>query len=122
MAKSSKSKQSDKDGIRRGVDADAPAPGGEEQKGSPIPKWEEGMEVTGGFLGLKSIVTSFGPSELCEIGFADGSRVTLGAPVVLANRLRGVPYGVTVTIRCTGKEPTKSGNEAWAFRVWADTK
>src|SRR4029078_13178416 len=122
MAKlNGKPKPSETDGIRKGVDADAPAPKGRgEVKGTPIPKWEEGMEVSGAVLGLRQIVTQFGPSDLFEVGFADGSRVTLGATAVPANRSRGVPYGVSVTIRCLGKEPTKSGQEAWAFKVWAD--
>lgn len=114
-------KPSEADGIRRGVAAGAAAPKGRgEVKAAPIPTWEAGMEVTGGFLGLKGITTQYGPSELVEIGFADGSRVTLGAPAILANRLRNVAYGVGVTIRCLGKIATKSGQQAWDFKVWAD--
>jgi hypothetical protein len=119
--KTDKSMPSKTDGITRGVVPDAPGPQGrEEVKGSGIVKWEEGLEVSGAFMGLRSIDTSFGPSELCEIGFADGTRTTFGAPAILANRLRNVAYGVGVTIRCLGKEPTKQGQMAWSFMVWAD--
>jgi hypothetical protein len=123
MAKKTEAaKPSATDGIRKNVAADSAVPQGRrEVKGAGILKWEEGMEVNGAFLGLRSINTKFGPSELVEIGFADGTRATFGAPTILANLLRGVVYGAGITIRCLGKVATKTaGQEAWSFNVWAD--
>lgn len=108
------------DGVRK-VAVGVPAPAGKgEVKAGPIQKWEEGLEVEGAFLGLRSIVTQYGAGELLEIGFRDGRKVTFGAPVILANRLRGIAYGVSIVVRCLGKTTTKNGQEAWDFKVWAD--
>jgi len=107
------------DGVRK-FDASAPAPSGQKIESAPVRKWESGMEVEGAFGGLKSIVTQFGAGELCEIHYSNGKRETFGAPIRLANLLRNVAYGSTVTIRCYGKRPCPSGME-WMFEVFGTT-
>jgi hypothetical protein len=104
------------DGIET-VNVDAAAPSTNEVKGAGVHKWSEGLQVTGMFRALRSITTQYGAGELVDLEFSSGRRMTFGAPVILANRLREIPAGVTVIIRCLGKVPTPSG-QAWNFKVW----
>jgi hypothetical protein len=108
------------DGVTH-FDPDAPTkrPEGTKQlKGEGIAKWEAGIEVRGMFRGIRGITTAFGDSELVDIEFAGGRRVTFGCPVILGQRLRQVAPGVEVIIRCMGKRPTANGQTAWHYEVF----
>jgi hypothetical protein len=122
MAKNPKTTpQAETDGIRRfdPTEAQSKPAGSKELKGPGVTKWEPGIEITGMFRGLKSISTQFGAGELIEIEFAgSGRRVTFGAPAILANRVRDLALGVTVTIRCLGKKLNDSGFNVWQFEVF----
>ena len=96
----------------------APPQGTRQIKGQGIAKWEAGVEVRGMFRGIRGITTAYGDSELVDIEFAGGRRVTFGCPVILGQRLREVSPGVEVIIRCYGKKPTANGQTAWHYEVF----
>lgn len=106
--------------IRTGVAADAPGPESQGQVKRSIAQWADGMEVSGFLFETRTIATQFGEGHLLEIEHEDGKRQTFNCPTALCSLIGGVGRGVPVTIRCLGKGPTKSGQTAWQFKVFAE--
>ena len=92
----------------------------------PIQKWTVGAMVVGVLLSTKKLPDSGGKTgghlftlaETDDAGDAEkGTRVCYGAPTLLWEILEPIPMGSVLMIRCTGKVPTKRGQDAWTFEV-----
>jgi hypothetical protein len=92
--------------------------------GGKVVGWEVDREIIGTLVALRD--GKFGPladvrllhplplnGEVHEIGEV----IALGCPTVLHNRLRSVPIGDSIYVRCTGTIETEKGQSAWDFTV-----
>lgn len=81
--------------------------------------WDRGVTVTGDYLGMnessfenedgtKAIITTFETEE---------GEVSFWTPAILRRRLEAVTVGTTVRVECLGKVRTRSGRNAWDFKV-----
>lgn len=83
----------------------------------PIHTWEAGTVAKGTLLDIRK--GQYGP--LFDIELEGGEVQTWACPAILASRVRRIPTGSAIYVRCTGTTATASG-EAWDFAVMAKPK
>ena len=85
------------------------------EAGEIVP-WNEGDVLDGRLVEIRESA-KFPGSFLMDVRLASGEVATRPCPTILHSKLRGVPIGADVWIRCLGMVETQSGQQAWDFEA-----